>query len=93
MSANGRISGRAIVEWHPKWVSICCNLGHVITTVTLDKTFGGSAAQVDLTAHSLGQGNRFDRESLRCGGFGHEPAEFEQLLSKHRTAMNYRLDI
>ena len=61
---------RASIHFTPTHVVAQCPIGHLLTARQLDRTFGGSRLEAELTAHAAGQPNIFDRMAARCDGTG-----------------------
>lgn len=70
------MSVRAIVRQYEggRRYAILCPLGHVIDDHTWGPGSGGSSFCQELTAHSHGRPNVFDRMAECCTGAGHEAA-------------------
>ena len=61
---------RAQVRWTKTHVLILCDLGHLIESHKVDRNFGGSAFEAELSFRH--EGDRFDRLARKCQGFGHK---------------------
>jgi len=71
---------RAIVRYGKKHVLILCPQGHLIESHKLDRTYGGSPLESELSSRHYG--DRFDRLAWSCKGAGHEPKKVTHVTPK-----------
>jgi len=61
---------RAQIRVTKTHILVFCNLGHLIESHKINKDFGGSSLEAELSFRH--EGDRFDRVASRCQGFGHK---------------------
>lgn len=60
---------RARMSWYKNWIGVQCPHGYAVTTIQLDKNFGGSMAAVEITKHQRGENSLYDRLAAKTCEF------------------------
>jgi hypothetical protein len=60
---------KAIIRVSDKYITVLCNLGHILESHKLDENFGGSMLEADWSFGELQE--RGNRLAAKCQGFGH----------------------
>ena len=70
MAETGAPIARALINHYPKWISVLCPRGHVLTARNIDRSYAGSSFAASLGAHAARLPNVFDRLAAKCSGHG-----------------------